>query len=102
MLGPIWGTTTYLDNEPAVYVAMLLKGIGSSGNSAGYPDLVCDVDKDDRVQNATICGIWNGVYALGWAAGPLLGGLLYEYFHFQGYASSVGCASLFTEFFLDD
>ena len=83
MLGPIWvilktilfvkkrkyeyfeGTTTYLDNEPAVYVAMLLKGIGSSGNNAGYPDLVCDVDKDDRVLNATICGIWNGVYALG-------------------------------------
>ena len=29
---------------------------------------------------ATISGLWNAAYAVGWAAGPFLGGLLYDTF----------------------
>merc|ERR1719461_2453911 len=73
---------------------MAMKGIGGAGNNCGYPDLVCDVDANDSLVNATICGLWNAVYALGWAVGPVLGGGLYELFEFQGYAFGVGSLSL--------
>ena len=82
-----WGIGTadsvqpQLNNLASVVVAMLLKGVGSAlSNNAVYPDLVMAHDPDDKMLQATISGLWNAAYAVGWAAGPFLGGLLYDVF----------------------
>ena len=70
-----------LNNLASVVVAMLLKGVGSAlSNNAVYPDLVMAHDADDKMLQATISGLWNAAYAVGWAAGPFVGGLLYDVF----------------------
>ena len=33
---------------------------------------------DDSLLHASISGLWNAAYSIGWAAGPLLGGTLYD------------------------
>lgn len=38
---------------------------------------------------ATISGLWNAAYAFGWAVGPVVGGVLYQIFDFDGFASIV-------------
>ena len=68
-----------LNNLPTVAVAMVLKGVGSAlSNNAVYPDLVLGFAADDALLQATISALWNAAYAVGWAAGPLLGGALYD------------------------
>eukprot|EP00040_Diaphanoeca_grandis_P008660 m.45990 g.45990 ORF g.45990 m.45990 type:complete len:615 (-) comp20112_c0_seq1:181-2025(-) len=67
-----------LDNAPVVWIAMLLKGIGSSGNCAAYTDLVIGIPADAEEHQATLSGMWNAAYAIGWALGPFIGGWLYE------------------------
>ena len=77
-----------------VVVGMILKGIGSSGNNAGFSDLVIGVPDDDEYLNALIAGLWNSAYAIGWAAGPFLGGLLYQAFgDFGSFASTIAIIS---------
>ena len=78
---PFWETSWYNFVEPKVgfaVAAMLLKGIGSAGNNAGYSDMVIGLPDDDSYLNATVASLWNAAYALGWALGPLLGGVLYD------------------------
>ena len=70
-----------LNTAPAIAVAMGLKGVGSAlSNAAVYPDLVVGLDKSNAAVQATVAGLWNAAYAVGWAAGPLIGGLLYSTF----------------------
>jgi len=72
---------------------MVIKGVGSSSSNAAYPDLILDVDeKDDQLQ-AKISSLWNACYAFGWALGPLLGGVLYDFMDFEGYASFIAILS---------
>jgi len=89
MLGPIVisGSKALFNNVPAVWIAMLLKGVGSTGNNAAYPDLIIGVSDDDVKMHETISGIWNATYAIGWALGPLFGGALYQAIGFAGYAT---------------
>ena len=78
---PFWETSWYNFVEPKIgfaVAAMLLKGIGSAGNNAGYSDMVIGLPDDDSYLNATVASLWNAAYALGWALGPLLGGVLYD------------------------
>ena len=78
-LGGADGLRPSLNNVYVVVTAMLLKGVGSAlSNNAVYPDLVAGHDPDDKMLQATISGLWNAAYAVGWAAGPFLGGLLYD------------------------
>lgn len=37
--------TREFNNVPSAWIAMLLKGVGSAANNAGYPDLVRFFDK---------------------------------------------------------
>ena len=83
-----------LSNPVVVVAAMLLKGLGSSGNNAGFPDLVVGIDPDDEMLRATIAGWWNAVYAVGWALGPLLGGALYGRWGFATFATTVSLLCL--------
>lgn len=69
-----------LNSRDIVFVAMCLKGLGSAGTNAAYPDLVFGVAESDSELNALISGMWNAAYAFGWAAGPLLGGGLIDAF----------------------
>lgn len=96
MLGPFKypDTWEFFDNVPSGWIGMIIKGVGSSGNNAGYPDLVLGLDEDDEVLQARISGLWNAAYALGWAFGPVLGGVLYELLDFDGYASITAMISL--------
>ena len=89
VLGPldINGSDAAFNNIPSIWAAMVLKGIGSSGNNAGYPDLILGVADDDEGMHSKISALWNAAYAIGWALGPLAGGLLYEWIGFRGYAS---------------
>ena len=67
-----------LNKLPFAALAMGLKGLGSAlSNNAIYPDLVLGLDEDPLTQ-ATITAWWNAAYAVGWAAGPALGGVLYD------------------------
>ena len=69
---------TALNSLPVTAVAMGLKGVGSAlSNNAIYPDLVLNLSEDPYTQ-ATITAWWNAAYAVGWAAGPALGGFLYD------------------------
>ena len=33
---------------------------------------------EDAQSQATLAGLWNAAYAVGWAAGPFAGGIVYE------------------------
>ena len=62
-----------------VAIAMGLKGVGSAlSNNAVYVDIVLLLPKTDKMLLATVSGLWNAAYSLGWALGPLVGGALYE------------------------
>jgi MFS family permease len=87
-------SSSLFNNMPMVVVAMTLKGLGSSGNNAAYPDMVVGIPEDDEMLQAAISGIWNAAYAVGWAAGPLLGGGLEQALHFDGFASTTALISL--------
>jgi DHA1 family inner membrane transport protein len=65
---------------PAMVSAMVLKGIGSAGNTAAYPDLVADAP-DTPEASAALSSLYNGGYAFGWAGGELLGGVVFSVFH---------------------
>lgn len=66
------------NNAPCAYVSLVLKGIGSAlSNLCVYPDLMVGMPDDTRLQ-ATISSLWNAAYAVGWAAGPLVGSPLYS------------------------
>lgn len=75
-LGPL-STKSVFNNIPSGWIAMLLKGVGSSGNNAGYPDLSIGIANDDEPRQVRLAGLWNAAYASGWAAGPLLGSMLF-------------------------
>ena len=67
-----------MNNLPCAALALGLKGVGSAlSNNAIYPDLVLGVPDDPMIQ-ALISSLWNAAYAVGWAAGPLVGGMLME------------------------
>ena len=69
-----------LNSLGPVAVAVGIKGIGSAlSNVAIYPDLVLRLPDSPALQ-ATITAWWNAAYAVGWAAGPVLGGALYDAF----------------------
>ena len=68
--------------------------MGSSGNNAGYPDIAIGIDPSDGMRQATLAGLWNAAYAIGWAAGPLLGGALYGGFGFATFVTATGMLSL--------
>ena len=114
LLGPVkltwFGLPQSIENSlnsvGCVVAAMILKGIGSAGNAAAYPDLVARVPEGDDALTGFISGLWNAAYAVGWAAGPLVGGTLYQHFHeigggatgdsvgFDAFATIVSAASL--------
>ena len=52
------------------------------------------IHPDDDVLRATIAGWWNAVYAVGWALGPLMGGVLYGQWGFATFATSVSLLCL--------
>ena len=72
-----------LDKMWVIVIAMLLKGVGSAGNNGVYPDLILDLP-DSRAAQGRIDGLWNSFYAIGWAAGPAIGGALNDYLDFGG------------------
>jgi len=75
--------------------AMCLKGIGSAVSvNPVYPDLVIGLPEDDKILTATISGLWNSAYAIGWALGPLIGGGLYQALAFNGFATLAAIVSL--------
>mmetsp|Transcript_37540 Transcript_37540/g.72275 ORF Transcript_37540/g.72275 Transcript_37540/m.72275 type:complete len:502 (-) Transcript_37540:100-1605(-) len=94
LLGPVQikGLSSAFNNVPSGWIAMVLKGVGSTGNNACYPDLVIGVADKDEKMHATISGLWNAVYAIGWAVGPLIGGAMYQNLGFSGYATA--CAAM--------
>lgn len=83
-----------------VSAAMLFKGVGSSLGVVAYADMIVGVDPDDDVLQATIVALNNAAYAIGWGAGPLLGGGLLNAFsgddaaQFSGYSTVVAMISL--------
>jgi len=85
---------SFFDNVPSGYFAMVIKGIGSSGNNAGYPDLIIGLSEDDEMLQARVSGLWNASYAFGWALGPFLGGILLDALDFDGFATIVSILSL--------
>jgi len=96
ILGPIYfeGFESAFNNPPSAWAAMILKGIGSSGANAAYPDLVIGVDDRDEKLHARLSGIWNATYAIGWALGPLFGGAVYQALGFRGFTTL--CAGIAT------
>ena len=42
---------------------------------------------------AKISSLWNSCYAFGWTTGPLIGGVLYDFMEFDGYASFIAILS---------
>ena len=95
---PLDALNAPLNSLACAAVAMALKGVGSalSGNAV-YPDLVVGFDANDAVAHATLSALWNAAYAIGWAVGPLAGGLLYDAFATvrlcTGADALAGCAS---------
>lgn len=62
-----------------VILALMIKGVGSAANNASFPDIIYNTDKDNEMLQATLSGLWNAAFALGWAIGPLVGGGLTPY-----------------------
>eukprot|EP01063_Lacrimia_lanifica_P027035 TRINITY_DN3738_c0_g2_i2.p1 TRINITY_DN3738_c0_g2~~TRINITY_DN3738_c0_g2_i2.p1 ORF type:complete len:490 (+),score=103.64 TRINITY_DN3738_c0_g2_i2:88-1557(+) len=97
LLGPLGlpgvGTARCLDSHTAACIGMFLKGVGGAGNNCVYPDLLLDLPTGDgprvRAAQAKVDGLWNAIYALGWAAGPAFGGGVYSVMGFPGMASVV-------------
>jgi len=92
LLGPMSlpgvADTTAFDNLFWVAFAMTLKGIGSAVSvNPVYPDLMVGISEDDAMASATISGLWNAAYSVGWAAGPLIGGVLYDAEGFDGFST---------------
>jgi MFS family permease len=74
-----WLPPAELNTMWAVVLAMGLKGVGSAlSNNAVYVDIVLLLPTSDKMLLATVSGLWNAAYSLGWALGPLVGGALYE------------------------
>ena len=72
------GLQAALNSLPAAALALGLKGVGSAlSNCAIYPDLVLGLPTD-AMTSATVSALWNAAYAVGWAAGPAVGGWLYD------------------------
>jgi len=96
MLGPFAYPSDweFFDNIPCGYIAMIIKGLGSSGNNAGYPDLIIGLSENDEMLQARVSGLWNASYAFGWALGPFMGGILYDALEFDGFASIISIISL--------
>mmetsp|Transcript_17921 Transcript_17921/g.26837 ORF Transcript_17921/g.26837 Transcript_17921/m.26837 type:complete len:486 (+) Transcript_17921:22-1479(+) len=96
MLGPIKqkNISTVFNNAPSIWIAMFIKGIGSCGGNAVYPDLIVGIGENEEDKIARISGLWNATYAIGWALGPLLGGVLYDNLGFDGYATAVALTAL--------
>eukprot|EP00039_Didymoeca_costata_P001180 m.50404 g.50404 ORF g.50404 m.50404 type:complete len:784 (+) comp10669_c0_seq1:87-2438(+) len=97
MLGPLvlgkFSLTREFNNVPSAWIAMLLKGVGSAANNAGYPDLAIGILPEDTARQATLSGLWNAAYAAGWAAGPLLGGILYGDLGFAAFCTITAITS---------
>merc|ERR1719229_347889 len=68
--------------------------------NAGYPDLVIGVDDSNGLVQATISALWNASYALGWALGPVTGGMLVSLLNFSGYCTVVCLVALLYGIFL--
>jgi len=88
-------TFTVFDNIYCVGFAMCMKGVGSAVSvNPVYPDLVIGLPEDDEMLSATVSGLWNSAYAIGWALGPVVGGAFYNAFGFDGFCSlmSLLCA----------
>ena len=103
LLGPIWlhsaWDTDWSDDDigggwlrggwrravaiALVVFALVLKGIGSAGSNAAFPDLLVTLDPEsveDQLTQDAVASAWNGVYTFGWAVGPLVGGLMFDSF----------------------
>ena len=77
------GLESSLNNLPCTAIAIGIKGIGSAwSNVAIYPDLVLNLP-DSPLLQATVTAWWNAAYAIGWAAGPIMGGVLYDTFAYN-------------------
>lgn len=77
--GLAWLPPAQLNSMGAVVLAMGLKGVGSAlSNNAVYVDIVLLLPTSDKMLLATVSGLWNAAYSLGWALGPLVGGALYD------------------------
>ena len=50
----------------------------TSGCGAAYADLMLDISVDESTKSAMAISVYNGSYALGWALGPVLGGILLD------------------------
>ena len=74
---------------PLAVAVLLPPGVGSAGNNAAYPDLAIGVQDGDTRTHATLSGLWNAAYGIGWAAGPFAGGLLAGRYGFAGYGRFV-------------
>merc|ERR1712196_188624 len=58
---------------------MILKGVASAVSSIpAFPDLAIGLPEEAPLITASLSGLWNAAYALGWALGPVLGGVLVE------------------------
>lgn len=97
LLGPIrlpetlggYGIEYALNNPVCAIVALIIKGLGSSTNNAAYPDMVIGISDNDAGLQAIMSGLWNAAYSIGWAAGPFVGGALYDMYEFDGFATIV-------------
>ena len=49
-----------------------------SGCGAAYVDLMLDISVDESRKSAMVISVYNGSYALEWAFGPALGGILLD------------------------
>ena len=104
-LGPLklpgTGTLSVFDNIYWVGCGMCLKGIGSAVSvNPVYPDLVDGIPESDEMLIATILGLWNSAYAVGWAFGPLVGGALYDGLGFDGFATVAALICLVYSFIM--
>jgi len=66
--------------QAAVVVAMGLVGAVVVVGGGGGVVRVVSIHRLTAavLAQATISGLWNAAYAVGWAAGPFLGGLLHD------------------------
>ena len=82
-----------LNTPLCAIVALVIKGLGSSANNAAYPDMVIGIPDDDEELQAVMSGLWNAAYSIGWAAGPFVGGAMYDVLEFDGFATIVAAVS---------
>lgn len=70
----------FSDTSLQLIVSRALLGIAGATIAPSTLSLVVNIFKDESERNRAI-GIWGAAFALGGLIGPLLGGLLLEYFH---------------------